>query len=94
MVVSIWLAQSVVHKRRQTVKSGPGLQTTPALQVLGIIGVVSSIFIVSVVDIIASALERIKPLLYFTPENKGHSYTYILSFPSGYLCSRSTGIRS
>jgi hypothetical protein len=77
-----------------TVKSGPGLQTTPALQVFGIIGVVSSIFIVSVVDIVAIALERIKPLLYFPPENNGHSYTYIQSFPSGYLCSRSTGIRS
>lgn len=35
---------------RHTVKSGPGLQTTPALQVLGMMGVVSAIFIVSVED--------------------------------------------
>ena len=46
-----------------TVKSGPGLQTTPALQVLGMIGVVSAMFIVSVVDMSAVVCKSKKTLL-------------------------------
>ena len=45
-----------------TVKSGPGLQTTPALQVLGMIGVVSAMFIVSVDDMIAIVCKSKKTL--------------------------------
>lgn len=46
--------------RQHTLKSGPEFTTTPALQVLGMIGVVSSKFTVSVVDMIAMVVQGVK----------------------------------
>lgn len=45
---------------QHTLKSGPAFTTTPALQVLGMIGVVSSRFIVSVVDMAAIVFQNLE----------------------------------
>jgi hypothetical protein len=48
---------------QHTLKSGPAFTTTPALQVLGMIGVVSSRFMISVVDMAAIVFQNLEKVL-------------------------------